>query len=154
MKEKDNGKLTDTIKDDLKNAIKERDKKRVSVLRMILNDLNNARIERGEDLSAEDELSVLSSCAKKRRESIREYKKGERNDLVKEEEEELDIVMSYLPNQLTEEEIEREVKGIIDELGAGGMEDMGKVMGKMMAKFRGRVDGKVVNRIVSGMLKG
>ncbi len=153
MEKKDNGKITDAIRDDLKKSLKKKDKKRISVLRMMLNALNNKKIEKGEELSRDDELAELSSYARKRKESIKEYLKGGRDDLVEEEKGELEIVMSYLPQQLSEEEIEREAGRIIEELDAGGMSDMGKVMGKMMSEFKGRADGRMVNRIVSRMLK-
>ena len=141
------------IQEDLKGAVKAQDRARVSTLRMLLSALKNAELEEREELTEEKELAVLSTYARRVKESITEFEKGDRDDLVKKEKAELEIVMRYLPEQLSDEEIEAETKKVIDELAAEGPKDMGRVMGEMMKRFKGRVDGKSVNRIVSGLLR-
>lgn len=141
------------IQEDLVAAVKSKDKPTISTLRMLLSALKNAELEEREQLTEDLELAVLSSYARRVKESIEEFTKGERNDLVVKEKTELEIVMRYLPEQLGEEEIEAEVKKVIEEIGAEGPRDIGRVMGEMMKRFKGRVDGKSVNRIVTGLLR-
>ena len=141
------------IQDDLKVAVKAQDKVRVSTLRMILSALKNAELEEREELSDEKELAVIASYARRIKESIEEFIKGERGDLVAQEEAELAIVMSYLPEQMADDEIRREAAKVAAEVGASTPKDMGRVMGEMMKRFKGKVDGAAVNRIVSELLK-
>ena len=141
------------IQEDLKGAVKARDRAKVSTLRMLLSALKNAELEEREELTEETELAVLSTYARRVKESIAEFEKGDRDDLVTKEKAELEVVMQYLPEQLNDEEIEVEVKKVIEEMEAAGPKDMGRVMGEMMKRFKGRVDGKSVNRIVSGLLR-
>ena len=141
------------IQEDLKAAVKAQDRVQVSTLRMLLSALKNAELEEREELSEETELAVLSSYARRIKESISEFEKGDREDLVVKEKAELEVVMKYLPEQLSDVEIESEAKKVIEDLGADGPKDMGRVMGEMMKRFKGRVDGKSVNRIVSGLLR-
>jgi uncharacterized protein YqeY len=141
------------IQEDLKKAVKAQDRAQVSTLRMLLSALKNAELEEREELTEEKELAVLSTYARRVKESITEFEKGDRDDLVAKEKAELEIVMRYLPEQLSDEEIENEVKKVIDEVQAEGPKDMGRVMGEMMKRFKGRIDGKSVNRIVSGLLR-
>ncbi len=141
------------IQADLVVAVKSRDKPTISTLRMLLSGLKNAELEEREELTEELELAVISSYARRVKESIEEFTKGDRNDLVVKERAELEIVMRYLPEQLGEEEIEAEVKKVIEEIETEGPKDIGRVMGEMMKRFKGRVDGKSVSRIVSGLLR-
>ena len=141
------------IQEDLKESVKAQDRTRVSTLRMLLSALKNAELEEREELTEEKELAVLSSYARRVKESIAEFEKGDRDDLVQKEKAELEIVMRYLPEQLSDADIEAEVKSVIEEVGAEGPKDIGRVMGEMMKRFKGRVDGKSVNRIVSGLLR-
>jgi uncharacterized protein YqeY len=141
------------IQKDLVAAVKSKDKPTISTLRMLLSALKNAELDEREELREDLELAVLSSYARRVKESIEEFTKGDRNDLVVKEKAELEIVMRYLPDQLGEEEIETEVKKVIEEIGAEGPGDIGRVMGEMMKRFKGRVDGKSVNRIVSGLIR-
>ncbi len=141
------------IQEDLKESVKARDRTRVGTLRMLLSALKNAELDEREELTEEKELAVLSSYARRVKESIVEFEKGERDDLVQKEKAELEIVMRYLPEQLSDSDIEAEVRKVIEEIGADGPKDIGRVMGEMMKRFKGRVDGKSVNRIVSGLLR-
>jgi uncharacterized protein YqeY len=146
--------ITEKLMDDLKSAMKEKDKLRVSTLRMIIAEMKNAQLEERGELSEDRELSVLTSYAKKRKESIKGYEQGGREDLAEKERKELEIVMAYLPEQVGEDEIRAEVKRIIAESGASGPGDMGKVMGPVMAKFKGRADGNAVKAIAIEELRG
>jgi hypothetical protein len=145
--------LARQIQDDLRGAVKTQDKARISTLRMVLNALKNAELEEREELSDEKELAVVASYARRIKESIEEFRKAAREDLVAKEQAELAIVLSYLPEQMSDEEIRREVSRVIAEVGATTPRDMGRVMGEMMKRFKGKVDGGAVSRIVSDLLK-
>ena len=145
--------LAKRLADDLKIAVKARDKDRIAVLRMMLSVLQNAELEEREELSEETELAVIASYTRRIRESIEEFRKGERPDLVEKEERELAIVMPYLPAQMSEGDIRREAAAVIAEIGAATPRDIGRTIGEMMKRFKGRADGGAVNRIVSDMLK-
>ena len=146
--------ITVKLQEHLKTAMKEKDKLRVSTLRMVLSEMKNAQLKERGELSEDKELSILTSYAKKRRESIKSYEQGGREDLAESERKELEIVMTYLPEQMGEDEIRVEVERIIAETGASGPQDMSKVMGQMMAKFKGRADGGVVKTIAMEQLRG
>ena len=144
--------IAQKIQEDLKTAVKAQDKPRVSVLRMVLNALKNAELEEREELSDEKELAVIASYARRIKESIEEFRKAERSDLVAKESAELAVVLSYLPEQMSDEDIRREAARVIADIGAASPRDMGRVMGEMMKRFKGKVDGAAVNRIVSELL--
>jgi hypothetical protein len=146
--------ITKKLSEDLKTAMKEKDKLRISTLRMLLSEMKNAQLEERGELSGEKELAVLSSYAKKRKESIKGYEQGGREDLAEKERKELEIVMAYLPEQAGEDEIRAEIRRVIAETGASGPGDMGKVMGPVMARFKGRADGNVVKTIAVEELRG
>ena len=147
------------ILDDLKAAMKARDKERVGVLRMVRAKMQEAevaaRADRGVDYELEDEgaTQVLSSYAKQRRDSIESYEKGGRDDLAAKERAELAIVQGYLPEQLGEAEIEAFVREAIAESGATSPKQMGVVMQAAMPRVEGRADGKAVSRIVRRLLQ-
>jgi len=113
-----------------------------------------AKLEKLSKLSDEEVIEVISSEAKKRNDSIVEFKKGNRSDLVEKEEKELEILKKYLPEQMSEEQISEEAKKAIKETGAVGPKDTGKVMAALMPKVKGRAGGDVVSRIVATLLKG
>jgi uncharacterized protein YqeY len=144
--------IAQKIQEDLKTAVRAQEKQRVSTLRMILNALRNAELEEREELSDEKELAVIASYARRIKESIEEFTKAEREDLVAKEKAELTIVLSYLPEQMSDEDIRREAARVIADIGAATPKDMGRVMGEMMKRFKGKVDGAAVNRIVSELL--
>ncbi len=145
--------LAKRIQSDLTEAVKSRDKTRISVLRMLLSALKNAELDEREELSDEKELAVVSSYARRVRESIEEFGKGGREDLAAKERDELVIVMKYLPEQMSDEDIRAEAAGVIAELGASSPRDIGRVMGEMMKRFKGKVEGGAVNRIVVELLR-
>jgi len=145
--------LARRIQEDLKEAVRGRDKERVSTLRMLLSSLKNAELDEREELSDEKELAVVASYARRVKESIEEFAKGGREDLVAKERAELAIVMGYLPEQMDDGSVRAEAAKVIAELGASTPRDVGRVMGEMMKRFKGKVDGGAVNRIVVELLR-
>ncbi|MDH5767547.1 MAG: GatB/YqeY domain-containing protein [Nitrospirota bacterium] len=144
--------LLQKFDDDLKIAIKTSDKLKVSVLRMAKAALKNRQIEKRAELSEDEVLSVISMLSKQRRESIEQFSKGGRDDLSEKERQELAILQSYLPNQLSPEELDRIIKETINESSAQGVKDMGKVMRLLMPRVKGVADGNVVNQRVKELL--
>ena len=144
--------LTD-INEDIKTAMKSRDKERLSVLRMIKASLQNEAIKNGGELSEKQEISVLSREKKQRNESLEEFQNAGREDLVQPLKKEILIVNEYLPEQLSEEEVARLVKETIAETGAQSPKDMGKVMSALMPKTKGKADGKLVSKLVKENLQ-
>ena len=145
--------LLQKLDDDLKVAMKASESLKVSVLRMAKAALKYRQIEKGEVLSDEDILSVLSGLSKQRRESIEQFSKGGREDLAEKERQELSILQWYLPQQLTQEEIDHIIVEAIRESSAGGIKDMGKVMRLIMPRMKGTADGKVVSQRVKDILE-
>ena len=146
--------LLDTIRSEMTAAMRSRDSQRRDTLRLLIAALGNARIAAGRDLSDEDALVALQREAKQRRESIEEYRKGGRDDLVEAEQQELVIIEAYLPSQLSEDELRAIVREVIAEHGASGPADLGAVMGPLMQRVRGRADGRQANAIVRELLAG
>lgn len=144
--------LNETIMDDMKQAMKDRDKVKLNTVRMIKSALMNEKIKLGHDLSHDEELTVLNREKKQREESIAEYQKGKREDLVKETQAELAIVEKYLPKQLTAAELDDIVKKVINEVGATSKADFGKVMKNLMPQLKGRADGKLASSAVKKLL--
>lgn len=144
--------LKKQIMADLKEAMKQKQKDRLRVLRSLKAKLLEKEIaerQGGEgELSDEQATEVLMKAAKQRRESIEQFEEGGREDLAENERRELALIESYLPTMLTEDEIRAEVRTTIDELGAEDMSDMGRVMGVMMSKLKGRAEGSKVNKVV------
>jgi len=144
--------LLKKITNDMKKAMKNKEKERVNVLRLLRSELKNAKIDSQKELTEEDEIQVISKAAKNRKESIESYKKGDREDLVEKEQKELEIIQEYLPEQMSDEEIKELVEEVIEEVDASGMQDMGKVMGTIMPKVRGQAEGSKVQKIVRSKL--
>ena len=145
--------LSEQIMSDMKEAMKARDKVRLNTVRMIKSALMNEKIKAGHDLTAEEELTVLSREKKQREESIDEFTKANRKDLADETKQELAIVESYLPKQMTEEELNQAVSSAIAEVNAQGKSDFGKVMKVLMPKIKGKADGKAASNVVRKQLK-
>ena len=138
--------------DDMKTAMKAGDKLRLETIRGIRAQMKNSEIDKGRLLTDEDEIQVLLTAAKRRRESIEQFRLGNRLERAAEEEKELEIIQQYLPPQMSEEEIVALVNQIVQEVNAASSSDMGKVMGKLMLQVKGRADGKTVQRIVQQKL--
>lgn len=137
-----------TIKSDMKTAMKAREKERTQTLRMLISSLNNAKIEMGEELDEDDVINVLSTEAKKRREATDSYEEGGREELADKEKAELAVIQEYLPTQLSDEEAAELVDEVIEAVGAESKADMGKVMGSIMPKIKGRYQGSKIKDIV------
>lgn len=150
--------IKDTILNDLKEAMKSKDKDRLQVLRSLKSKILEKEIaERKEgksELTDEQVADVLMKAAKQRKDSIEQYESGNRGDLAESEKKELEIIESFLPDQMSDDEIRELVQETIESVGASGPSDMGKVMGAIMPKVKGKADGNAVNRIVSEELKG
>jgi len=146
--------LQDKLMGDLKEAMKRGDKVRQSVIRLIRARVKNAEIEQGASLDDAGVLRVLAKEVRQHRESITAFSKGERPDLVTKEEAELAILLEYLPEQMSHQEIMAAARQLIEELAARGPADKGKVMSKLMAQLRGKADGREVNAVVSELLTG
>jgi len=138
--------------DDLKQAMRGGDKVRLSVIRLVMSAVKNTEIARRADLSDADILGVITKEVKQRQESIEAFKQGNRHDLVAREEAELAILQEYLPEQMTREEIIAEARRVIEEVGAQGLSDKGKVMPKIIAQLKGRADGREINAVVTELL--
>ncbi len=145
--------LQERLTSDLRQAMRDRDTLRVSTLRLMKAGVQNEEIARRKALDDGAVLEVLSRQAKQREDSIDQFRKANRLDLVEKEEAELEIVKAYLPQQLSTEEIETLAKQAVQEVGARGPTDRGKVMGRLMPQVRGRADGAVVNAVVSRLLE-
>ncbi len=145
--------LLERFDNDLKVALKASDSVKVSVLRMAKTALKNKQIDKGGDLSDEEIISVLSTLSKQRKESIEQFLKGGREDLAEKERQELAIIQSYMPEQLSPEELDSIIIETIKESSAQGIKDMGKVMRLLMPRVKGAADGKVVNQRVKELLE-
>lgn len=139
--------LTD-LNQDMKTAMKAKDKERLTTIRMLKSAVQNEEISQGGELSEEQELTVLSREKKQRVESLNEFKSAGRDDLVEKLETEIEIVDSYLPEQLSTQEVREIVQETINQTNASSMKDMGKVMGALMPKVKGKADGGLVSSIV------
>ena len=144
--------LKQKLVDDLKQAMRERDKVRGSVIRLAMAAIKNAEIARQADLDDGDILGIIAKEVRQRQESIEAFSQGNRQDLVAQEEAELAILQGYLPQQMTREEIMTEARRVIEEVGAQGPADKGKVMPKLMAHLKGRADGREINAVVTELL--
>ena len=140
------------IKEDMYTAMKSGDKEKANTLRNVISKLKDRQIEKRETLSSEEEIKILQTLVKQRKESIELYEKGGRGELVAVEKQEMDIINSYLPKMMSEDIIKDIVKNVIDSTGASTMSDMGKVMPEVMRQGKGLIDGKTAQKLVSEML--
>ena len=140
------------LQEELKAAMKAKDKATLTGLRNIIGKLKAQRIDKGEDLTKEEYIQILQSSAKQLKDAIEQYEKGGRDDLAEVETFELKLIEKYLPKQLSEDDVRTLVRKTIKSTGAQSMQDMGQVMGTVMKELAGSVDGKMVQRIVSEQL--
>lgn len=161
--------LKDTIKEELKKAMQNKEADRLSVLRMVSSAINNKQIEKrtklnkqGEEPAKVEELSqltdeevieVIASEIKKRKDAIEQFGKAGRSELAESEKKEMDILMEYMPEQMPEDEVRRIIKAKIEEIGASSPAETGKVMGAVMPELKGKADGGMINKIVQEELK-
>ena len=146
--------LKEQLAEDMKAAMKakEEGKLRLGVIRMVRSAVRQTEIDGKKELDDDGVAAVIGKELKQRKDSLEEFKKGGRNDLVAKTEEEIQVLLAYLPKQLTEDEIRDLVKAAMEETGAAGPKDMGKVMKALMPKTKGKADGKLVNTIVKELL--
>lgn len=144
--------LAATLKQDLDRALKQQDKTRVSVLRLLVNAVKNAEIEQQTELADEAVEKIIQKEAKQRQESIQAYRDGERPELADQEAAELAVLEEYLPEQLSDSEINAVIDEVIAETQPAGMNDMGKVMGVVSSKIGNRADGGHVAELVKNKL--
>ena len=144
--------LINSLQKDMIAAMKAKDKEKLSTIRMIKAALANEKIKAGHDLTPDEENIVLSRELKQRKDSLEEFEKAGREDSVKKLQVEIAVVKSYLPKQLSEDEVKDIVQETINEVGATSKADFGKVMKAVMPKLKGKADGKLVNETVKSLL--
>ena len=144
--------LKDKLQSDLHQAMRARDRVRMSVLRMLRSAIGYEEIDKKREMDDVGVLDIVSRQVRQRRESIQMYKDANRQELVDKETQELEILQEYLPAQLTEDELTALAKEVIQEVGASGPRDKGRVMGRLMPQVRGKAQGGDVNRVVTALL--
>jgi uncharacterized protein len=145
-------KLVERLNEEMKQAMKSKDKLKLSVIRMVKSSVKNEEINQGKELTDDEVLTVLTRELKQRRDSLQEFEKAGREDLAADARDEINVLIQYMPEQLDEEEIRKLVSEAIQQSGASSKKDMGKVMGALMPKVKGRADGSLVNKIVQELL--
>lgn len=145
--------LMEKLTADMKEAMKSGEKERLSVIRLVRGAVRQAEIDGKKTLNDDEIIAVITKEVKMRRDSIEEFERGGRTDLVEKAQAEIAILMPYLPDQLTVDEVKQIVQTAVAEVGATTAKDMGKVMGVLMPRVKGRADGKLVNEIVRSFLK-
>ena len=146
--------LQEKLMADLKKAMKGGDKTRLEVIRMVRARIKNTEIAKQKSLDDSDVLDVIAKEAKQRRESITEFKKADRQDLSDKEEAELAILLKYLPQQMSREEVLAAARRVIEEVGARGPGDKGKVMQNLVPQLKGKAEGRDINEVVTELLSG
>lgn len=144
--------LKQQLLEDMKKAMKEKDKARLSVIRMTRSEIKNKEIETGEELDDEGVISVIAKQVKQIKDSLSDFEKSGKEDVMEKLYKEIEILEEYLPEQMSEEEVDELVDQVIEETGAENMSDMGRVMGKIMPKIKGRADGTMVSNKVKEKL--
>ena len=144
--------LTEKVRADLTESMKARDAERTSTLRMLQASLKNEQIDKGRELADPEVVTVLRRAVKQRMDSIEQYEKGGRQDLADKEKREMEILNSYLPQQMTAQELETLVQKAIELTGAKSRNDAGRVMKEIMANHRDQVDGRKVQEVLSRIL--
>jgi uncharacterized protein YqeY len=145
--------LSERLNEDMKQAMKNKDKFRLTVIRMVRSAIKNTEIDQKRALDDDEVLDILQREVKQRKDSLQEFTKAGRDDLVADVQAEIAIISEYLPQPMTEEEIKAVVQQTLQEVGASSKADMGKVMGALMPKVKGRADGRLVNQIVQQLLQ-
>ncbi|OGP13484.1 MAG: aspartyl-tRNA amidotransferase [Deltaproteobacteria bacterium GWA2_54_12] len=144
--------LRQDIHKDIAVAMKSGDKERLSTVRMLMSAIKYKEVDAHRELTDEETIAVISSLVKQRQDSIEQFTKGNRLDLVEKESKELEVLRTYLPPQLSEAEVRDIIKKAVAETGATGQKDMGKLMKVVMPQVKGKADGKMVNDIVKELL--
>jgi uncharacterized protein YqeY len=144
--------LKDQLTQDLKDAMRQGDELKKNTIRYIRSAIKNMEIDVGHDLSDQEVMAVLVKQAKQRRDSMEQFQQGNRPDLVEQEEKELVLIETYLPQPLSDEEIKTRAQAVITELGVTDMKGMGQVMGRLSKEMQGVADGKRISEIVRALL--
>lgn len=144
--------LKQKLQENLKQAMRNRDRLRSSVIRLILAGIKNAEIAKREVLDDADILGIITKEVRQRKESILAFRQGNRQDLVDIEEAEMAILAEYLPEQMSREDIVTAVGNVIKEIGAQGLQDKGKVMARLMPQLKGKADGRDINAVATELL--
>ncbi|MBH11216.1 MAG: glutamyl-tRNA amidotransferase [Candidatus Marinimicrobia bacterium] len=144
--------INNQIQNDMYNAMKSGDKQKANVLRITLAKLKDKAIDKREELTKQEEIKVLQTLVKQRKESIELYVNGGRNDLAEAEQKELEILNDYLPKMMDDNDVKNIVKSVIDEVGATSMADMGKIMPEVMKRGKGLIDGKSAQKFVQELI--
>lgn len=144
--------LKQKLHEDLRKAMKTKDEVKTRTLRLIISSIKTLEVEKMAEATDDDVFQILSKETRKRVEAIEAYKKGGRGDLVNEEQRELEIIKSYMPEQLSEQELREMVENVIEETGSSSIKDLGRVMKVLMPRVKGRADGKTVNNIAQKIL--
>ncbi|WP_223067144.1 GatB/YqeY domain-containing protein [Paenibacillus caui] len=145
--------LSERLNEDMKQAMRNQDKFKLTTIRMVRAAIKNLEIDQKRTLNDDEVLDILSREIKQRKDALQEFTKAGREDLADNLKAEIDIIAGYLPEQLSEEEIKVIVQQTIQETGASSKADIGKVMSKLMPKVKGRADGKLVNQAVQQLLQ-
>jgi len=148
--------LKEQLQRDLQDAMRKGDEVRKSTLRMLISAIGSAEVAGSErkELSDDQVIGVIGKQVKQRKESIDEFQKANRQDLVDRETAELGVLEEYMPEQMSREEIEAEARTVIEEVGAAGPSDKGKVMSALMPRLAGKAEGREINEVVTGLLAG
>ncbi len=146
--------LVDRLREDLNQALRKGDKTRLSVIRLLISNINNAQIAKGAPIDDSDVIAVMNKQARQHRESIDAFRKGNRPDLTTKEEAELAVLLEYLPQQMSKEEIAVIARKVIEEVGAHSPGEKGKVMSKLMPQLKGKAQGAEINAVVTELLAG
>lgn len=146
------GQLTDQIRNDMTAAMKAQEKERLSVIRMLQTAIKNEQINVGHELSDEEAMTVIRKAVKQRQDSIEQYANAGRTELADKERSEMELLKTYLPPELSDDELESGLREIIASTGAASKKDLGKVMKEATARFKGRADGKKIQEMVGRLL--
>ncbi len=146
--------IKDKLTEDLKQAMRQGDEQRKSTLRLLMAAIKNVEIEKRHELDEGELLAIIAKEVKQRHESIAEFETGKRQDLADREKAELQILVAYLPQQLSQGDIELKARQVIEEVGATSPAQMGQVMGRLMPMMAGKADGKLVSQVVKELLAG
>ena len=144
--------LKDKLMDDLKQSMKNKEQIRKSVVILIRSAIKQKEVDERVEVSEEDVLVIIQKQLKQRKDALEEFKKAQREDLILQTEQEIDILTQYLPKQLTDDELESIIRDIINQIGATTMKDMGKIMGLATPKVQGKADGKRINEVAKKFL--
>lgn len=145
--------ILQNIESDLKNALKNKDESVTSTLRMLKSDISYEKAKGSEDLTDDQVMEIVNRAAKKRKEAMEEYSKVNRDDLAEKEKAELEIIQRYLPEQMSQQEIEAAIDDVISSMGEVTQKDFGKIMGRLMSDLKGKADGAQVKSILQKKLE-